>query len=1140
MAKTKKRNSEIYSLKQVLLTSLSKKHELARVLFGYKNIGEYKYLNQAITELSKTAPIFEYLVYGTLLPRKFSDLGKCKIAFIKPISVENEIKWTLNQIHKCKAYLEDMIKIKTDVETCIILGQYEDALRNLERMQNKYGVSMWLIEMNILIYYRKYDINKVVEYVSKINTEQKGLTSGFVSYLTYFLYKKCNPKISAYEFDTELENEAKRNSSTFSVDRFNYFKFRLNFLDVINTIDYTPVLLMESTNSILDRYESLVNVLRALFVTDKLDKDLIVTYAKKLYNLSNDERLQVFLAYGNEAPASYFDKEFVEVLDLYYTGYYQECIVSSKLYLRHHPQSFDIIKIYCRSLLFQRKGFSCITSEDSILNSISDKVYKVLEGNNVEHELYALYQIQKNVSGLQIAIGLACFIKEEQNKLTNKQLKCFTSLCFDPYGVYMYKKREERIRFLNSAISRFGESESLKYQKNRYSDIISDDDNIVAYIRKLDNAKILYSKGDYIPCIDILLPVEADYHNDIPVRQTAARVHFDSLIQLEKYQEAISYYIANCLEDRSIVLKIDTGGFSKFLRKKRYKGVVRYTLDFLLFMFVSEQENTARAAVLEGYCEYKDVDKIEDLIAILGEIEKEKVEDLIYNIVSSDVLRHTKFINSTKQMLETNINLIRYALDHNPQRKKEFKELNDELSTELIVYTGMRKMDESKIYANVPAIMKYELDDAKLLYEQFKTHESLYVNKTILLFFSKLGADYKGDGLCQPVQFTDNAISETAVPLFNSILTPFLKSKFGIGTYLSTRIRHGVFESKLQYVFINHNLMLTQENGKYVNDTYWRRTYGLNSLESKKLNDSLVTLSTSINRLITDFKNNVLQIKVNDKEVGYFDYRFTELEICLAVLRSYKETKDFDDFSFSLIQFFFEATNRGLIKIRNKISVELKASFNKLLDTLESEMRGVGNSKMQQDFSETINQVRSEINTQLYLVEHWFYLQDCKFDDFSFTNHLDIVWNSLCQTHPNIKCELNYNRISPDIMIAGEYGINFSNLLSIIFVNMMTHSKNESIKRFIMKSTKVDQILHLHFENNFEGDEDMTNQKIQKLLNSYELLAKEGGSGLVKARKIVKYDLLDDHNEVLATIQNGKCLVDITINLDKICPKTNC
>ena len=241
----------------------------------------------------------------------------------------------------------------------------------------------------------------------------------------------------------------------------------------------------------------------------------------------------------------------------------------------------------------------------------------------------------------------------------------------------------------------------------------------------------------------------------------------------------------------------------------------------------------------------------------------------------------------------------------------------------------------------------------------------------------------------------------------------------------------------------------------------------------------------------------------------------------------------------NLIKYLWEVTNKSLKNIRNLVSLDLKKKFNTILDNLTSDTAGLGNEVMQNDFSTAISNARTDVNLHLNKIERWFYLQDCKFEDFSFETHLRIVWNLICDTHPSINCKLRCNKDLPTTLISGEYGIHLSDLLHIFFANMITHSKKEKTRQLVLDAKQIDNLLQLHFENNFEGDEEYTNKKICQLLNSYDRLQKEGGSGLVKARKIVKYDLGDLNNEVVMVIENGICKADITINMDKLCVKTD-
>lgn len=64
--------------------------------------------------------------------------------------------------------------------------------------------------------------------------------------------------------------------------------------------------------------------------------------------------------------------------------------------------------------------------------------------------------------------------------------------------------------------------------------------------------------------------------------------------------------------------------------------------------------------------------------------------------------------------------------------------------------------------------------------------------------------------------YSDNVIAEAATQLFDVIRRAFLKSRFGLGTYLSTRIRHGVFEGELRSGLARLNLVYSTEGTTYI------------------------------------------------------------------------------------------------------------------------------------------------------------------------------------------------------------------------------------------------------------------------------------------------------------------------------------
>lgn len=1127
-----------YQIKQYFLSAKSKK-DFAKNVFAMKCSMAYGDYGDAIGELIKLSPRFRQLFFGTQFPSNLAELGCCNPYFYKSPECEVEIKWLIYQIRKNRNSIADFVNIQNEVDRLFMLGRYGHALERVEQTVKKFGYSMWYIEMKILIYHAQGKLDDVLKFSTEVNKCQKEAKSGFVSYLTYLYGKRSNPQISAYDFDEELADNSKRSNNSFQVDRYYYFLFRTNYYDCLDLDDYSSVLVMESTNSLIDRYIILIKVLKALFVGGGSgQKHEMSKYADILYKLTYDKSLLPLIVYTRDVPDEYYESSLVEILDAYYAGHYESCLSSAKSYLNTHPNNVDVIKLYCRSLLFLKKKYTCICSDDSPVDKISKLIYLLMSGKDVEKNKYQIYQLFKNFNNLSIADGLYCYIKEKHKKEYKKQYKSIVSLIYDPNGARMYENQDEQVAFINKGIMHFPNNHVLYYQKKRYENEISQDKSIVPYIREIGNARILFEKGGYDECINVLEGVRVTYPNHIPIQQNVVKLTFDSYVHKNDLQQAISYYVKNRINESATIEKIDTKEISEILHRRKYKGV-KYTIDYLLFMLCSDQSDTARGAVLERYCEYKDICSLADLLSVLPEKESEKVELFVYLLVKSDVLRHTQLVGSTKQIIEINSLLVQGILEREPIHSDEFKELNEELAAEMIVYTGMRKVDDSLIYANVPAILKYELSEAKPLYEQFRAHYDLSDKCTYYVVYSTLAGEAKrGELMTQQVRFTDTSLYDTSYQLFESIMLPFLRSKFGVGTYLSTRIRHGVFETDLQSVFIEQHLMLQMENNKYVPDMYWSNRYGLDFNEKEKLFVQLAQLSLKVNSIIFSFKEDVLQIRTSDEEKGSFDYRLTSDEICMAVINAYCKTDNFEAFCMHLINHLWEITNKSLLNIRKMIDEPFKKEFHQVIDAFQKETSLIGNEDMQRDFATAIANVRSGVNSHLHKIERWFYIQDCKFDDFVFGSQLQIVWNLICKTHPSVKCELKFNKDElPQNVISGEYCIHICDLLHIFFANMLKHSKKEYIRHFEMKTSVVKDYLYLHFENEFEGDEIRVNNNILTLLNSYEKLQKEGGSGLVKARKIVKYDLGDIDNEVDVKVVEGKCYTKVKINLQRICAK---
>ena len=171
-------------------------------------------------------------------------------------------------------------------------------------------------------------------------------------------------------------------------------------------------------------------------------------------------------------------------------------------------------------------------------------------------------------------------------------------------------------------------------------------------------------------------------------------------------------------------------------------------------------------------------------------------------------------------------------------------------------------------------------------------------------------------------------------------------------------------------------------------------------------------------------------------------------------------------------------------------------------------------------------------NQKLTRIEGWFYIQESKFDDFKLNELLMIVWDSTGKFYPKRPHRCNFEIQGAEITINASFGIHFSDILRIFLTNMFKNSPVGS--DFKISSTLDKQILFLTFENQIDNDHIALNKEFETIMLATDKLLFEGKSGLIKAQKIVKYDLGDIANFVCIKADEKKCIATIRINLEDL------
>ena len=1121
---------------------------IARTLHDFKRELDYGELVESLPEIMKIDPRFKRLIWGNLFPKDYNELGVGNNYFYRSDGVSYEINWIIIQIAKHKEYVSSFIQSRDLIYKYLALGDCDRVEYEIRKVEEELGVSVWTTEMRLMTNSFADREAKSFELLERINraadaVSEKGRT-GYVPLLAHFLYKRSSTQ-SASSYESELNAIHKLNRNNFQVDRLKYFQFRLNYYSANNRSGLESLLIYETAYSLIDKYMSLLNLLRWMFAGSEIERVLSIDCAAKLYGYVKDRELLPFLAYGamEKLPESYYEKDFISILNSYYSKDYRETIKKCKEYIIKDPNHFDCIKVYIQSLFFLGEPYTNIVSDpNAIVNRVSFLVYQSFSESDNTTSLADLYDFNKRIYGLPLASGVHCFLQDQKKKKVDYYQRSISLKTVDPLFSKIWSEAQTKnaIDYLETAKDHGITGITIDYYLSWLNGVPKAcPEGMAHYIFEKDIAQHYYKERDYDNCISICSSLFDNWGEYLPIGQIAVEYTFRSFVDSGDKMKAISYFVDRYIEKKALVNSIQTDAFMESLRRERYRRGVKNTIDLQIVVFLNATEDEQKAHVLQMFMNYLDAKDMSDLIAAVGDdISQEKQELFFFSLVEGDILRHLPYIESTKQMLEEQQIVVQYLTHFTSQNHDLYEDYNKQILELMISYENIKKLDESRIYVNESAIIKYELNDCENLYRQLASRNEV-ARALQSVYFLQTSEDGVQSGVDEKVmqsgfKATRNVTTDLSTQIFNTILQKYLFSKFGLKTYLSTRIRHGVLEGQIRSVFDSLHLMLTTQNNRFRPITYWQRTFGLSQEEQESLMKMLGSFSSSLGQIIEDFKANVVQIKTKEEDSGMFEYIIPDEKKCYAVNYAQSVSTDYESFCTQILLVIDQFTEQSLVLIREYIHNVFQEQFVELIGKLEEDVRSLSSCHFFSSLTEAIYLSRESIQKCLAKIEKWFSLQTGVYDDFNLKKQIELVWRVTERQYPNIQYNLKEDIGGADIIVDASHYMDIADMLTILYNNMFSHCKVESIRSFVISAHHLDDYIVLHLENHVGEADDTINKTFAELLKSEGRLQLEGRSGLVKVKKIIKYDLDGDDEDLCIVAENGVCKVDVRLKLENL------
>ena len=1127
-----------YNLGNILTTNNGKSYKNG--LYKLKNSSNFHAKCKTVDELSDMTLAYDKYIYGNPIPTEIEKIGTSK-SNIYASELIAEVDWFILSARKYKTELNLFLNYKKEFENQFLLGSYSKALDTIEKIQNIIGYSIWTINARFLVY--EYTSNSSKAKLLLTEILEKNIDGIFTTSIINFLSQRSERRLSAHRYDSDLRNALNNVRTNLDQSNKDFYNFHLNFFEYSNYTEIKAVLGFDYVNPIADKYLTFRRVIlyclaNGIYIEQLLPK---VKYLGR--RIKDDLFGTINLFFDDKFDDStFFDHNYIKVIDLYYAGLYEEACVIIKTLIHTTDVDFNLLNIYSRSLVLGNKNFEQLVATPSLVNDIANNIFKIYKrSSNPSEALYSLYQIAKNIDNFDISYGISTYIKIEQNVKCNLNYLYLGCKKADPIVAELFNDRPEMIeKVLDKIVSKTFNSISVSYRKKILEGNLTEVEGIDNTKVKIDSAKLLFNKKKYEE--SLILWREIYNNNEItpPILEASIDYIFRILSKTLKYNEAIKWYVDSVLKNPFLVYKTDSSLVHKAIKKGRFK-IIENNIYLPLFVSLVSNDENEKSFAIEMFCKSKGIVFPSEYFKH-EEYENNAYTELFYfYCCNNETLKYYKHLNTTKKRLDERINICNYLAKYFEINKESYSQELNLLTNELIIHEGTQKLDESKIYANDQAILNKDLDEYEGLYNRYitiaglilKNLKILTINKNELRLLDKKGEmEYTQN----EIEYSKHADIDAFYNVFSVIREKFLFSKFGIVTYLSTRIRHGVLLGELRPELERNNLIFFKNKvkDKYEPNTFWLNNPKLISEEKNKLINLITDFSSKIDTLINKIIKENIQISLNgENENGWFDYMYSLKELQeYSITLYYEET--YKAFCKKVLEILWARTDKNLEKIRTILQDDIKTQFVNIMNEFDGNLRKLLSKEKMPEIFTTLTTSSTNIQNKIDKIATWFKRSGKTQSDFKLQNLMEIICTNVQRAHPLKILEVNSN-YTFDKIIKGEFYEHFNDFIRIFIENILKHTLGNQINCTISISQDKENIIMVFENDNISPESEIPIEHVGKKVQVDGLkLITEGKSGIMKALKTIKDDLHCEQNDLYINTEGGKFKVTAKINYTQI------
>ena len=1098
-----------------------------------------------------------------LFPVSYNQLWTQRLVFPIECDLKKELFWGKTILLSCARKICSFQNERRIFENNILLGRYEEAKEEIEKIKKEFGCSLWSMQQEFLLCELHYGLEANKKFLNELNS---CLESPWLRGFADFFSMKAERNLNMGQYLVRIDRRLRQLSDAAKV----YFKMHLIIEVTVENIDWNEVLRYANFSSIIDYYLDYCKICSYIICDKNISED-IKTYVRNLLgelSTAITDPVLEKLSFRGEKFSLTENEMFIQKIGDYYTeGKYGIVIDQCKNTLKQKANVFEIYEYYIKSCIISGEvsDFSLRTEENTYLNDRNNQCLKDI----LLDVLYAVYQksadfeiafdeiwvLMRYLNGFAIAPELYNFYL----KKVAYYFSDFWKRCLEFQGQYHNMRNcslyEDILR------ERYIDAFEKQCAKSSILELYRTNDLDEGKINHIDNLrcewyriKLCAQKANYNEALNsaVIFRKNENLYIQEYLKEDLSLFIFEMKVQLNMYLEALEMLVDIYMENKYMAMRINTDSFFKKI-KVHTNNEIKKSIAMPILSYIVNTDDCSKVFV--DYANYMNGNgfmKVHDLLESKLVDDTRRVIFFLRYICSVDILDTMYWAFYTQEEVwEERIFICQTLRKLDPTNEQIYVEEIGNITQRQNLSNDIRYLEEQKIDFDMEKIHNNYLPRFS---ENFKRYKEL----------GKIWQDIQGinvirnqDLIIYTYIVEDNETENCSInkrnqkfnmfgELFYEMRDEAAFGQMGLDQSLGTRIRHGRLQNQIRHVFEQKNIIFIKKDDNSlqyipVDERAFEILFDAWNMEEKqvlRLHQIITEFTQIIDSIVTEINRELIRIRTeNEYPEGIIDMMYTSRDI----FELFNEGGDYENAEIMMELFEKSILNRirtGLQSLNTLFQNEIKARYIKEINILEEKLRKFyGELDMEFTYNRVrsnLIQCRTEIQRELETISQWFRLPTSQEHPNYYMKDLMATCTA---TMRNVNARFDQATIEIEdattSLWKGRTFSYFNEILVILFNNAFCHAgynqNPEELKinlHFIENDNmlQIKMLTNLSEEVNVEEVEIKTRVIRDRLrLYANRVYSKDSGSGYIKIMNML-------HNYI--TSDSG-CWINFGVEKDK-------